>query len=158
MQLPMTLFFEHPKDPLYVALEQQALDLMLGFSQREPNSHEAGGVLIGERKNRGLTIKLATPPQSADRSSRTRFYRSEQGHQQLVNEAWLASGGRSDYVGEWHTHPEEQPNPSFVDKVGWGYRVMVVRKPLAVLIIGTSGIFVGYQNRSLTQLIAVPTF
>jgi len=32
---------------------------------------------------------------------------------------WRASGGTLDYVGEWHTHPEQQPVPSRLDLEQW---------------------------------------
>lgn len=42
-----------------------------------------------------------------------------------------------DYLGEWHTHPEDSPSPSTIDTDGW-QRICSKRKtPMLFVIVGT---------------------
>ena len=139
-------FFEHPSRPFFVAVCDEALAVLRDHEQHEINDTEAGGVLIGEQRDRGLTVTLSTPPQRTDRRSRYRFNRREAGHQQLVEIAWRQSGGQQSYIGEWHSHPEPVPTPSFPDRMGWAARSVCVRKALAVIIVGQEELYVGLQE------------
>jgi integrative and conjugative element protein (TIGR02256 family) len=146
-------FFEHPVLPFFFAICDEALAVFRTYEQHGAEDTEAGGVLIGEERDRGLTITVATPPQTTDRRSRYRFHRREAGHQQLVEAAWRQSGGCQSYIGEWHSHPELHPFPSFVDRIGWSARSVCAAKPLAVIVVGQHGLYVGLQDRiSLVRL------
>jgi integrative and conjugative element protein (TIGR02256 family) len=37
----------------------------------------------------------------------------------LVNRSWDQSSGTTNYLGEWHTHPEVDPSPSGTDLKNW---------------------------------------
>lgn len=149
--------FEHPYVPLFVAFCEQALEKFSAYEQQEADTYEAGGVLIGEMRVRGLTVTSATDPQPTDKRSRFRFSRREFGHQQLVDAAWSESGGTQSYLGEWHSHPEQYPNPSLVDRAGWAARSICANRSLVVVIVGQSELYVGIQERArLVRLVEVP--
>lgn len=82
---------------------------------------EAGGILIGrEDKNNGnLIIEYATAPMEKDIRKRYRFYRKDEGHIEYYNKIYKENNGIYAYVGEWHTHPENEPSPSLIDKNNW---------------------------------------
>ena len=102
-----------------VVIEPQALSLMREFRQIKLGSSEAGGVLIGERRGRALIVKEVTTPSAKDSSSRFRFVRKFYNHQFAIIKANRSSGGRSNYLGEWHTHPQDRPYPSSTDFKNW---------------------------------------
>ena len=82
---------------------------------------EAGGILIGrEDKNNGnIIIEYATSPMENDVRKRYRFYRKDEGHIDYYNKIYKESNEIYAYIGEWHTHPEEFPTPSLIDKKNW---------------------------------------
>jgi integrative and conjugative element protein (TIGR02256 family) len=84
------------------------------MSAAEP---EAGGILLGRIiKGTGhVVVDAAVPPGRQDRRGRSWFRRVKAPSQAIVNASWSASAGTSVYLGEWHTHPQDEPHPSCVD-------------------------------------------
>ena len=54
----------------------------------------------------------------------------------------------SDYLGEWHTHPEDWPKPSGKDLREWRILLREQRRPLVFLIVGFQGRWVGVGSGS----------
>lgn len=82
---------------------------------------ESGGILIGTLNhavNKSIITDI-TEPQHEDRQSRFMFTRREKGHQDIMDTLWENSNNTKTYLGEWHTHNEPSPTPSFVDKRNW---------------------------------------
>ena len=104
-----------------VTLSSAALRAIEPFRQRDPRATEAGGVLLGRilLTSPNIVVDAVTTPSSADRRSRFTFRRSRRPAQAAVERAWKDSGGTSNYLGEWHTHPEDVPHPSGVDLRDW---------------------------------------
>ena len=66
------------------------------------------------------------------------FERTPLGHASIALARWRASHGTVRYLGEWHTHPEDQPTPSSLDRSEW-HRLAKERKderPLLAVIVG----------------------
>ena len=80
--------------------------------------HENGGVLLGKfnKKEKTYIITNISTTNSEDRKGRYFFIRNKKQAQAIINKYWKNSNGEINYLGEWHTHDEEYPNPSFVDK------------------------------------------
>ncbi|RZK45196.1 MAG: hypothetical protein EOO61_00820 [Hymenobacter sp.] len=78
-------------------------------------SHETGGILIGGySENRACaSITQITGPAQDSRSGRSWFIRGTFGLQKLIDRLWKQD--RQYYLGEWHFHPDAQPNPSAQD-------------------------------------------
>lgn len=91
------------------------------YKQLESKDLEAGGILIGQIliKNDNYIIDEVTTPMPKDTRTRHRFKRKSQGHQGYYNDLFHKNDGRYFYLGEWHTHPEKVPSPSFLDKCNW---------------------------------------
>ena len=53
------------------------------------------------------------------------------------------SHGEISYLGEWHTHPEDFPKPSIVDKQEWNNIKSKRKYPIFFLIIGRKDFYIG---------------
>jgi integrative and conjugative element protein (TIGR02256 family) len=115
-----SLRFSRTDGGLFV-LTTPACVTMRRYRQIRPNQTEAGGVLLGRLilDAQDVVVDRVTEPATSDQRSRFSFWRSQRTTQQLVNDAWRQSGGTQQYLGEWHTHPEDDPTPSGVDRRNW---------------------------------------
>lgn len=103
----------------------EAVSVLENYAQRRSLDLEAGGLLIG-RELIGVpsfVVDEVTVPLPGDRRWRYRFDRNDPGHQALLDDRWSASQGTSIYLGDWHTHPEDDPEPSEQDIYNWGRKV-----------------------------------
>jgi len=129
-----------------------ALRIMRQYIQDESDKPEAGGVLLGRHLSTSddVIVDLVTSPMEGDLQERYRFFRSRRRHQQALDSAWQESGGTCTYLGEWHTHPERTPNPSFTDRIGWQRKLWLDRftDPIFFVIVGIADICVweGYRH------------
>lgn len=104
-----------------IKISHHALVSLRQYIQDNESKPEAGGVLLGRYiiGNNDVVVDQITVPLADDKRSRFRFFRSAPEHQKHINKAWKTSGGTCNYLGEWHTHPELEPQPSPLDIVGW---------------------------------------
>lgn len=125
-----------------IKISTTALNVMLEFIQDDLNKPESGGVILGRHivDSHDIVVDGVTRPTHEDQQSRFRFFRSKQPHQKSIDDAWAASLQTSTYLGEWHTHPEPIPTPSWVDKCNWHRKLMVDRYSgtLFFIILGTN--------------------
>lgn len=110
---------------------------MFGFQQNSAEDTEAGGILIGFRRDPHIEIVSLTTPLPKDQRSRRGFKRRDSGHQALARQHWRESNGLLDYVGEWHSHPEARPSPSWLDRNEWKKILKSRNVPMIFAIIGT---------------------
>lgn len=129
---------------IYVLLGTSVRRRIQAFLSVDRCTFEAGGILLGFRRDPHLEILDATLPTARDLRQPHRFVRRCQSHQTVATEAWKRSGRTIDYLGEWHTHHEAHPLPSGIDQ-----REMIRRsrehrhEVLVELIIGIEGIRLG---------------
>lgn len=102
-------------------IRNYALNKIEKFRQIKLKDSEAGGILIGRIliENNNFIIDDVTEPMNFDVRKRNYFKRSSQGHQEYFNNVWENTNGHCFYLGEWHTHPENDPTPSWIDKKNW---------------------------------------
>lgn len=117
---------------------------MMAFAQSHPWQAEAGGVLMGRHliDSHDIVVDEVTTPQTSDIRSRFGFFRSKK-HESVARDRWLQESGALAYLGLWHTHPEEDPMPSSVDRADWEKAVLVDKfdgDRLFFPIIGTTHI------------------
>lgn len=154
LRLAPMMYLQHPARQLIVAVSGCVVETISEYEQRRRNDSEAGGVLIGERRQGSITITAATRPQPTDSRGRYHFRRKAKGHQEAVTAAWNASEGVSHYLGEWHTHPEAHPSPSLTDRLGWISRSIASKHALVVVIWGQgSSYFALQEGARLTPLL-----
>lgn len=117
-----------------VLIEAAVLITVSRYRQNAPQKTEAGGILLGQRRGKHVHVIEATKPAHTDRRTRMRFDRASATHQEIATARWHASGGTIDYIGEWHTHPEDRPSPSLIDREAW-LAICQARAPSAMIFI-----------------------
>ena len=97
-----------------------AVEQMKAFAQHRWWHAEAGGVLLGRHLlgSEHTVIDEVTIPQRTDRRGRCRFFRSKK-HETLARRRWQEQMSTMAYLGLWHTHPEDDPTPSSIDRTDW---------------------------------------
>lgn len=77
---------------------------------------ETGGILMGYVDHAGTpVITDVIGPGPAATHDRTGFVPDSPWQQQHVDVVYLRSGRRHTYLGDWHTHPDGAPFPSWRD-------------------------------------------
>jgi integrative and conjugative element protein (TIGR02256 family) len=106
-------------------LSYRALDRMALYKQVQTSSTEAGGVLLGRFiiNSKDIVIDEVSIPMIGDKRTRNSFLRNAKSHQRIIDNQWNKSNGTSNYLGEWHTHPESYPDYSGVDIKNWKERL-----------------------------------
>ncbi|MBI3568898.1 MAG: Mov34/MPN/PAD-1 family protein [Gemmatimonadetes bacterium] len=104
---------------------------------------ETGGVLIGftDQSRNAVVVVGASGPGPRARHRRDAFNRDRAFCQAYLDAAAQRSGGRIDFVGEWHKHREPDPYPSPTDQATYRALAADPRAGLAqvvVLIAGTT--------------------
>lgn len=95
-----------------VVISDKALAAMDRFRQLRPNDKEAGGQLFATFDGGDTVIAEATGPKWLDRRSRHGFRPNRLLQQFEIRERYARA---LHFVGDWHTHPEAIPSPSFED-------------------------------------------
>lgn len=128
-----------------VEIPDSVIKLLLKFEQK-PELHESGGILLGKYipEKEYYLISEITEPTCKDRSGPLFFIRNHQTAQAIIEKRWRDSEGVINYLGEWHTHPWENPYPSSTDMqllskiISDGSNVW---KHLFMIIVGTNRTF-----------------
>ena len=128
------------------------LEVFSAHVQLGDTDREAGGLLLGTVHGSHMLVEQATIPTALDKRFRHRFERLPFGHSAVAQSRWLQTGGQVRYLGEWHTHPEPDPNPSLFDRIEWqrlaanrnDHRAMLVvivgRRRLHVEVVSEDGV------------------
>lgn len=136
-----------------------AMEVLSSYVQNNAQDPESGGLLLGTVHGEHLIVEQATAPTIWDTRLRTFFHRSVIGHAKLALERWRASKGTVRYLGEWHTHPEDHPIPSGLDRSEWrrlagGRRD---KRPQLSIIVGRKSLYVELVKASGPGTIFRPT-
>lgn len=104
------------KDNVIIDIFPEVQEIIFENIQREDNSTEAGGLLIGYENinTSNISITFATQPQSEDKRTRYTLKLSKT-HTSISEQLERPYG----YMGTWHTHPSDLPAPSFIDHKDW---------------------------------------
>lgn len=97
-------------------IASNVINTWLNYIQNTSTSKEAGGILLGRfyENTSTMLIDELTIPTWLDRRTRASFYRSKT-HDQALKKYWQKTDKIGGLLGLWHTHPENQPNPSYID-------------------------------------------
>jgi integrative and conjugative element protein (TIGR02256 family) len=132
-----------------IIIARTVLNLIEKFKQTNKKDNESGGILLGQVKGKEVYILKATTPNKFDRASRYSFDCNKDAAQVIIDYEFLNSSLKTIYIGEWHTHPENYPNPSGVDKrmIDNQYFKNKLNEPFLILIIqGLKGVYVAMFN------------
>lgn len=104
-----------------IEFSEVALSHLWAHRQFGEGTPEAGGILLGRliKGSPDTVVDQALGPSAEDRRGRFSFFRARQPAQVLVDQVWQTSGQTLNYLGEWHTHPEDDPSPSCIDRRDW---------------------------------------
>lgn len=123
---------------------ESTLETFCQHVQASDNDCEAGGLLLGSVHGAHMLIKQATVPTIWDKRFRYLFERMPFGHDAIALSQWTMSKGTIRYLGEWHTHPEDHPHPSGLDRSEWS-RLSAKRldkRPILAVIVGRKSLYV----------------
>jgi len=138
-------------------IEPEVVSCLMKFRQLKVETPESGGILLGYRKSIHLHVTQLSYPNRDDKQTRFSFFREAKNHEELAVKRWVETNETLDYLGEWHTHPEDHPQPSLVDLKSWREISSLRAKPMVFLIIGRKsnwfGLGVGGEIRQLLSFI-----
>lgn len=132
-------------DGRHALIRSEVIAAISKYRQAANYQPESGGILLGRRTISGhLEVTSCTEPSIHDKRRRFTFFRARQHHQMVARQRWANTQGKTDYIGEWHTHPEKHPTPSAIDVNAWRKIVKDTgRSPYLVIIMGTASHWVG---------------
>ena len=105
----------NPKS-LLVNLDKKLLTKLLSYRQIRDCDKETGGVLMGELYPSSNRIKIThILVCKHTNNSRYGLELNIECLQEQMNKIWKDSNGTITYLGDWHTHPEFNPKPSYID-------------------------------------------
>jgi len=102
---------------------------------------ELGGILLGRTFKEHDEITELVGPSRKDVAGLFSFLRKKEPAQEQINTAWNKSGGHVVYLGEWHTHPGNEPTPSVQDRdmIRQAVRTTEMELEYLYLMIGGKG-------------------
>lgn len=125
----------HYKD-FRVIITESVLRALSKFKQTG-RKNEQGGILLGTVSDDIIEINRISIPTMFDKSSRHGFIRDKKSAQLFVDYEFENSNGKIIYLGEWHTHPENYPTPSYQDKnmITKQFKDNILNEPFLLLFI-----------------------
>jgi integrative and conjugative element protein (TIGR02256 family) len=138
--------------------DASALAVFANHVQRKARDCEAGGILVGTVHEAGLLVKEASEPTGRDVRRQYFFERMPFRHRALARSRWRSSAGTMRYLGEWHTHPQDHPTPSTLDRAEW---MQLARKradgrPMLAVIVGRRSLHVELVSAKVGGTVLYP--
>jgi integrative and conjugative element protein (TIGR02256 family) len=120
-----------------VIIARSVLNIIESFKQSTKRSSESGGILLGQVRDNDVFILKVTTPNKFDHASRFLFNCNKDAAQVIIDYEFINSGHKTIYLGEWHTHPENYPSPSNIDRrmIDNQYFKNKINEPFLVLLI-----------------------
>lgn len=106
------LFYQIEGVRKQLVIENPVLAHFRKFVQRRICQPESGGQLFGTFEEDTITIRVATGPYKEDKRTRYRFTPDRKREHKDID-AQFDLGLQ--FIGNWHTHPEQVPTPSYTD-------------------------------------------
>ncbi len=133
-----------PDRRVLVNFEESVIAIFDRHIQALPSDYEAGGLLLGTVHGSNIMVVEATVPTVWDKRFQYLFERLPFGHSSIAQARWEGSGGTVRYVGEWHTHPQDRPRPSGLDRDEWNKlsRKRADGRPMLAVIVGRKSLYV----------------
>ncbi|QIG88513.1 hypothetical protein G6R40_02490 [Chryseobacterium sp. POL2] len=133
-------------DVIMLRIYSEVILVFKKYKQEANNKNESGGVLSGFYLDEySYRITDASVPTELDRSGKYFFNRAKGSAQSFISKLFKKSKGRKIYLGEWHTHPEDIPTPSYLD-------IRSIKKQIKTVNLNTSRIFLVIVGRKKTYL------
>jgi len=142
-----------------VFLGEELIHILYSFRQVKMKSPESGGILLGQMKNSDMYLLRVSIPNPKDSFHRTGFTRNREVAQIIINHEFFNSGKKTIYLGEWHTHPEDNPSPSFQDTkmIKDQFKKNNLNEEFVILtIVGNANLFVGVLDNKGFHDLTIP--
>jgi len=131
-------------------IQPKVIEFINLYKKNLPNL-ESGGIILGKiLPNKYIIIEELTKPSSSDKRGFYFFERDKNIAQQIINEKWEKSKGETIYLGEWHTHNEDNPTPSKRDLTMIKNQLNTSKMEidfLLLLIIGQKNNYYGIETK-----------
>lgn len=103
-------------ETIVIRISNSVLEELKAAVQNKTDDPERGGILAGRLYPEKNEILITEMIESIDvEKKRTFFTMNVSEVQDVMDRLWEESNGRVTYLGDWHTHPEENPRPSPMD-------------------------------------------
>ncbi|MFL9837111.1 Mov34/MPN/PAD-1 family protein [Flavobacterium sp. ST-75] len=133
-------------------IAESVFDNIYPFIQDDNIKPEAGGILLGYYiTSEEFCIIEISLPCVEDKATRYSFIRSRKNAQKIIDKNFKRSDGKIIYLGEWHTHPEDYPSPSGVDRNSIKERLKKDKlnsDVIFTLILGRKGLYIAAVNKN----------
>jgi len=143
------------KETININITSSAIDVIEKYKQITKKSKESGGILLGQIIGKEVYILKVSIPNKFDKASRHSFNCNKDAAQVIINYEFINSGKKTIYLGEWHTHPENYPKPSDIDKkmIIKQYFKNKLNEPFLILIIqGLKGLYIAiFDGKNITE-------
>lgn len=126
-----------------VIFSSSVLKKMFKYRQLLPLDNEAGGILLGYRRENHFDIRFISEPQPSDYRKPYFFQRNSPKHLEYALKKWAENDEKIFYLGEWHTHSQSKPVPSLLDNSEWQKINQLILRPLLFVIVGIKELWVG---------------
>ncbi len=134
-----------------ILIEHQVIQVIDSFRQLKTLDKEAGGIMIGEYRDKHLRVTGLTRPGVLDHRYRNGFHRKSPHHQAYATMCWIQSKSLQVWLGEWHSHPEDHPTPSSIDLDNW--KSKLPNRHMILIIQGRISRWWGlWDGKSITAL------
>ena len=133
-----------------ILLEDTVLDHFHRNQQKTVKHLEAGGQIFACFEKSTIRVKKVTGPRVSDCRTRTSFVPNRYAERREIKKLFKSS---LHYIGDWHTHPEPVPAPSYTDVKNFREIFRKSKHELSgflMIIVGTlpapEGLFVAIYN------------
>lgn len=135
-------------------VKQEVLEQLRAYAQHEGN--EQCGVLTGSKiSNNTYRISKVSPP-CVSNNTRCKCERDAKKANEFIKADYEQSNYTRTYIGEWHTHPEPSPHPSWTDfsSIISNHKESSLDYPFLIMaIVGTESLyFCVYDGRDFNTI------
>ncbi|WP_416188029.1 Mov34/MPN/PAD-1 family protein [Clostridium perfringens] len=148
------------KENIELIVADKVIDKINNYRQIN-GEKEAGGILLGRIKSdySRYILEDISEPCNKDKRFKYSFVRNKDKAQKIINDAFYNSNGIMQYLGEWHTHPECNPKPSFCDKKLMKDSIKETKNVsniIFMIILGYDGsMYVGHITKDKKKLVEI---
>lgn len=109
--------YKFNRNKLILNITNEANQVLIDSIQTTSKCHEKGGVILGKLFPKKDEVLITNIIEAEDNYSDTyTTYVDKKDLNEQINDIWINSGKTVTYLGDWHTHFESNPIPSFIDK------------------------------------------
>ena len=125
----LSMEFIEPGTAIKLKVEESVLSIFSKHMEEYDFKIESGGIIVGTLNphENQVVVTDVTLPYAKDVRKSNMFKRDSVGHQEEMDRLWNESQKTKTYLGEWHTHKQNIPVPSWIDKNDWK---RISKKPL----------------------------